>query len=280
MPELPEVETIRRQLAEVVPGRSVTGVRIDDPLIVAPASPRAVTTRVQGQEVTGLSRRGKYLRFELASGDTMAVHLRMTGQLHLHRPHTGRIPADRHRRARFRFDDGSVMDFVDLRRFGRIWIVPAEHPDPEGYWDARTGVEPLSEAFTVACLAAALAGRRTSVKAALLDQRRVAGIGNIYADEALFQAGIHPETTAGALSPSAVARLRDAVVDRLNVGIASGGASIDRYRDTIGRTGTMQDMLRVHLHAGDACPRCGTTIRKIRVAQRGTYLCPTCQPAV
>ncbi len=277
MPELPEVETIRRQLEETVPGRVITGVRIDDPLVVSPAAPRALTSRLRGQRVAGISRRGKYLCFELASGDTLAIHLRMTGQIHIH---AGRAAPDRHRRARIRFDDGTALDFVDLRRFGRIWIVPADHPDPDGYWDARTGVEPLSDAFTAECLTACLAGRRTSIKAALLDQRRVAGIGNIYADEALFQAGIHPETTAGEIPPAAVGRLRDAIVDRLNVGIASGGASIDRYRDTIGKTGTMQDMLRVHLHAGDACPRCGTTIRKIRVAQRGTYLCSTCQPAV
>ncbi len=277
MPELPEVETVRRQLEEALPGLVIIGVRIDDPLVVSPASPRAVSTRLRGQRVDRLSRRGKYLRFELSSGDTMVIHLRMTGRLHLHRE---RVPVDRHRRARFRFDDGAVMDFIDLRRFGRIWIVPADHPDPEGYWDARTGVEPLSDTFTAERLADALRGRRTSIKAALLDQRRVAGIGNIYADEALFQARIHPETTAGEIPPDAVSRLRDAIVDRLNVGITSGGASIDRYRDTIGRTGTMQDMLRVHLHAGDACPRCGATIEKIRVAQRGTYVCPECQPAV
>ncbi len=277
MPELPEVETIRRQLVETIVGRTITGVRIDDPLVVSPASPRRLTAQLRGRRVETITRRGKYLRIELSSGDTLAVHLRMTGQLHVH---SGPAPADRHRRVRLRFDDGTIMDFIDLRRFGRLWIVPADHPDPDGYWDARTGVEPLSEDFTPERLADRLAGSRTSIKAALLDQRRVAGIGNIYADEALFQAGIHPETTAGELSSADVARLRDAVVDRLNVGIISGGASIDRYRDTLGRTGTMQDMLRVHLHEGDPCPRCGDVIEKIRVAQRGTYLCPTCQPAV
>lgn len=277
MPELPEVETIRRQLEPALAGRTVTAVRIDDPLVVAPAAPRRVSAALRGQRVERLSRRGKYLRFELASGDTMVVHLRMTGQLHLH---TRPVRDDRHRRVRLRFDDGTVLDFVDLRRFGRLWIVPADHPDPEGYWDRRTGVEPLSEDFTAERLARELAGRRTSIKAALLDQRKVAGVGNIYADEALFQAGIHPLTTAGDLSPGAISRLRDAIVDRLNVGITSGGASIDRYRDTLGRPGTMQDMLRVHLHEGDPCPRCGTTIQKIRVAQRGTYVCPACQPVV
>lgn len=277
MPELPEVETIRRQLEPVVVGRTITRVRVDDPLVVSPASPRQFATTVEGQGVAALSRRGKYLRFELASGDTMVIHLRMTGQLHVR---SGRARADRHLRVRFRFDDATIMDFIDLRRFGRIWVLPADHPDIDGYWDARTGVEPLSDAFTVDRLADALSGRRTAIKAALLDQRRVAGIGNIYADEALFLAGIHPLTTAGEIPRAAVARLRDAIVDRLTVGIASGGASIDRYRDTLGQTGTMQDMLNVHLHAGDPCPQCGTTIQKIRVAQRGTYICPSCQPGV
>ena len=121
-------------------------------------------------------------------------------------------------------------------------------------------------------------GRTAPIKASILDQRLIAGVGNIYADEALFQAGVHPTRRAGSLDGAEVAALRDAIRDRLRVGIRSGGASIDRYRDTIGKAGAMQDMLRVHLHEGDPCPTCGTTIVKSRVAGRGTYFCPTCQP--
>ena len=276
MPELPEVETIRRQLATVAVGRTVTKLRVQDPLIVAPNSPNRVRRAVEGRRIAQTNRRGKYLLVVLDSGDTLAMHLRMTGRLH-HSP-TGQTPVDKHRRARFELDDGATLDFSDTRRFGRIWIVPADHPDPEGYWNTRLGVEPLERQFTAARLAQVLAGRTAPIKASLLDQKLIAGVGNIYADEALYQAGVHPTRPAGSLDADEIAALRDAIRDRLRVGIRSGGASIDRYRDTIGNSGSMQDMLRVHLHQGDPCPQCGTTIVKIRVAQRGTYVCPTCQP--
>ena len=276
MPELPEVETVRRQLAEVVTGRTIRRVRVHDALLVAPESPNRFRRAVEGRTVARIDRRGKYLQIQLDNGDTLAMHLRMTGRLH-HAP-DGRAPADKHRRARFELDDGATIDFSDTRRFGRAWIVPASHPDPAGYWDARLGVEPLGRAFTAERLGALLAGRTAPIKAAILDQRLIAGVGNIYADEALFQAGVHPTRPAGSLDPGEVAALRDAIRDRLRVGIEYGGTSIDRYRDTIGQPGAMQDMLRVHRHEGDPCPQCGATVVKTRVAQRGTYLCPVCQP--
>lgn len=275
MPELPEVETIRRQLHGVLPGRRITRLRIHDPLLVSPDSPNRVRRQVEGRAVTALDRRGKYLIMGLEGGDAVVMHLRMTGQLH-HAPDGATAP-DRHRRARFSFDDGATLDFSDTRRFGRLAVVPADRLTT--YWDGRLGVEPLGAAFTSEVLRSELAGRTAPIKAAVLDQRRVAGVGNIYADEALFQAGIHPCRPAGSLQPDEVKRLRNAIRDRLRVGIRSGGASIDRYRDTIGNRGSMQDILRVHLHEGDPCPTCGTTIEKTRVAQRGTYLCPSCQPA-
>ena len=276
VPELPEVETIRRQLAAVAIGHTISRLRILDPLLVAPNSPNRVRRLVEGRRIESARRRGKYLMLDLDSGDTLAMHLRMTGRLH-HSP-DGAAPADRHRRARFTFDDGATLDFSDTRRFGRVWIVPSDHPDREGYWNARLGVEPLGRQFTAARLGALLAGRTAPIKASILDQRLVAGVGNIYADEALFQAGVHPTRPAGSLNANEVAALRDAIRDRLRAGIRSGGASIDRYRDTIGNAGAMQDMLCVHLHEGDPCPHCGTTVVKTRVAQRGTYFCPTCQP--
>jgi len=276
VPELPEVETVRRQLARTVAGKRVSGVRIHDPLLVSPSSPARFRRAVEGAVIREVDRRGKYLRLLLDTGDTLAMHLRMTGRIHV--SSTARTAPDPHRRARFRMDDGSVMDFSDTRRFGRAWILPADHPDPEGYWSSRLGPEPLDPDFTPDRLAGALAGRTAPVKAVLLDQRRIAGIGNIYADEALFQARVHPARPAGSLTADEIDALRDAIVDRLLEGIRTGGASIDRYRDTIGSPGTMQDMLRVHRHEGDPCPVCGTTVVKTRVAQRGTYHCPTCQP--
>ncbi len=276
MPELPEVETIRRQLTDVAVGRGIARMRVYDALLVSPDSPNRVRRAVEGQRIERVARRGKYLLVTLDSGDTLAMHLRMTGRLH-HSP-TGVAPADAHRRARFELDDGATLDFSDTRRFGRVWIVPADHADPRGYWDARLGVEPLERQFTAARLGQLLARRTAPIKASILDQRLIAGVGNIYADEALFQAGVHPTRPAGSLDGDEVAALRDAIRDRLRAGIRSGGASIDRYRDTIGRPGTMQDMLRVHRHEGDPCPRCATTVVKTRVAGRGTYFCPTCQP--
>ena len=278
MPELPEVETIRRQLSERLPGRTVTAVEVQDPLLTAPDDPEAFAAMVAGRSIGAVERRGKYLLLPLSSGDTLALHLRMTGRLHW-RP--GPVPegAERFPRARFDLDDGGTLVFGDQRRFGRAWIVPASLPEPERYWAARVGVEPLGPRFTARVLAALLEGRRTAVKAALLNQALVAGLGNMYVDEALFQARVHPERPAGDLAPAEVRRLHRAIRGRLAAAIAAGGASIDGYRDSLGERGTMQDLLRVHLHAGEPCPRCGTTIAKTRVAQRGTYHCPRCQQA-
>ena len=276
MPELPEVETVRRQLQGRVTGRRIAGLDVLDPKFSSPAAPDELAGDVVGRRIEAVGRRGKYLLMRLDSGDDLAVHLRMTGRLHWSAGDPD--PDERFVRALFRLDDGATLAFSDMRRFGRAWIVPRA-PDPEAYWRGRVGVEPLDPAFTPEALAGALRGRRGPVKAALLNQALVAGLGNIYADEALFQARIHPERPAGALSEAEIEALHEAIVDRLRAAVAAGGASIDSYRDGLGQYGTMQELLRVHLHRGDACPRCGDTVVKTRVAQRGTYWCPTCQPA-
>jgi formamidopyrimidine-DNA glycosylase len=276
VPELPEVETIRRQLAERLPGRALARVRVADPLLVVPEAPAAFAAALAGRRVDAVGRRGKYLLLGLDGGDTLALHLRMTGQLWW--SPGAPDPGLGHVRARFDLDDGSALVFADTRRFGRAWVLPAG-TDGRRYWAARAGVEPLSAGFTARRLETLLAGRRAAIKPVLLDQRLVAGIGNIYADEALFQARVHPLRPAEDLGPGEVGRLHRAIRDRLRAGIASGGASIDRYRDTLGRRGTMQDLLRVHRHGGEPCPRCGSGIVKTRVGGRGTYHCPGCQPA-
>jgi formamidopyrimidine-DNA glycosylase len=275
VPELPEVETIRRQLAERIPGRSFAAVQVHDPMLVSPEDPGIFVAQVAGQRVRSVDRRGKYLLVELESGDTLAVHLRMTGRLHW-RPGAP-DEEERFLRARFDLDDGSTLTFGDMRRFGRAWIVPAALPDREGYWTARVGVEPLSPRFTRRVLADLLEGRRGPIKAVLLNQTLVAGLGNMYVDEALFQARIHPERPAGTLDADEIRRLHRAIRDRLAAAVEARGASIDSYRDSLGERGSMQDLLRVHLHAGEPCPRCRTAIRKTWVAQRGTYWCPRCQ---
>ena len=248
-----------------------------DPKLVDPEEPAAFAQRVAGRRIEAVERRGKYLLIELDCDETLAIHLRMTGRLHWR---SG--PAhdeERFLRARFHLDDASTITFGDMRRFGRAWIVSGDPRDRARYWSERVGVEPLSARFTARVLDELLSGRRGPIKAVLLNQALVAGLGNMYVDEALFQAGIHPERVAGSLDPAQIRRLHRAIRDRLAAAVAAGGASIDSYRDSLGEMGTMQDLLRVHLHAGEPCPRCRTTIRKTRVAQRGTYWCPTCQPA-
>ena len=276
MPELPEVETIRTQLAPRLTGEVVVGIDIADPLIVAPDDPAAFAARVCGRTVTEITRRGKYLLMVLDSGDVLAVHLRMTGRLHW-RPGPAGSGQERFLRATIAFGNGSTVTFGDARRFGRMWIIPAG-TQMERYWRGRVGVEPLGRDFTAERLARLLADRTASIKATLLNQAIVAGLGNMYVDEALFAAGLHPRRAAGSLTPAEVRRLHRAIRDRLRVAIAAGGASIDTYRDGLGRPGRMQTLLRVHLHEGEPCPRCGTIIAKDVVAQRGTYWCPRCQP--
>lgn len=277
MPELPEVETIRAQLADRIPGRTFARVEVHDPKLVSPETPEGFVEQVTGRRIEGLGRRGKYLLIDLDGQDTLAVHLRMTGRLHWRAP-GGEGEPERFLRARFHLDDHSTLTFGDMRRFGRAWIVPGTPEEREGYWTARVGVEPLTPAFTARVLDGLLDGRRGPIKAVLLNQALVAGLGNMYVDEALFQARIHPERIAGSLDTDENRRLHRAIRDRLAAAVAAGGASIDSYRDGLGEKGQMQDLLKVHLHRGEPCPRCGTTIEKTRVAQRGTYWCPRCQP--
>lgn len=277
MPELPEVETIRGQLAERLPGRTITAVSVLDAKLVGPETPEGFAEQVRGRRIEAVDRRAKYLLMPLDSGDTLTVHLRMTGRLHW-RPGPPEA-VEPHLRARFDLDDGATLAFRDMRRFGRAWIVPADLPDPEAYWAERAGVEPLSPRFTTRLLTALLEGRRGPVKAVLLDQRLVAGLGNMYVDEALFGARVHPLRPAGSLSPEELRRLHRSIRTVLATAVEAGGASIDSYRDGLGERGRMQDLLRVHLNAGGPCPRCRTSIRKTRVAQRGTYWCPRCQVA-
>ena len=274
MPELPEVETIRTRLAGSVTGKRFERVEILDPRLTRPADPIAVAAELHGERVRDLLRRGKYLVFAFVSGRHLLVHLRMTGTF-LH-ARTGIFAADPHRRAVVSLDDGSDVTYRDVRRFG-TWLL-LEPGELERYWDGKLGVEPLGREFTAQHLAATLAGRKTPIKAALLDQRTVAGVGNIYADEALWRARIHPLETAGDLARDDVSRLRQAVRDALQVGISRHGATLRDYRDPRGTSGTMQHEFKVYGRAGEPCDRCGTPIEKIRAAGRGTSYCPCCQP--
>jgi formamidopyrimidine-DNA glycosylase len=272
VPELPEVETIRRGIAPHVEGRTLRELEIWDARWTQPLEPAFVADAVRGRRVDGLSRRGKYLVFELSGDVYLLLHLRMTGTLLLD---AGRAGGSRHARVRFDLGDHELT-FVDPRRFGTGEL--ALGPQAlEAFFAERLGVEPFDPAFTGAHLRGLAKGRRAPVKAFLLDQRRVAGVGNIYADEALFRARIHPLRPVGRLKAAQFDALRDAVVEALQAGVDAKGATIDDFRDPYGVSGTFQNQFLVHLREGEPCGACGTTIVKLRAAGRGTYVCPRCQ---
>ena len=274
MPELPEVETIRARLAPRLEGRRLEEVRIVDPRLTRPDPPEVIAAELEGERIARVARRGKYLIFEFESGRHLLVHLRMTGNVE--HPARGGLEADPYRRAVVRLDDGSDVAYRDVRRFG-TWTL-LEPDDVDEYFAARRlGGEPLERTFNTRVFAAALAGRRAPIKAALLDQRAAAGVGNIYADEALWRARIHPLRPAGSLTRDEVARLRRAVRAALETGIARQGATLRDYRDPDGASGRMQHEFKAYGRGGEPCYRCGTPIEKIRAGGRGTWFCPHCQ---
>jgi formamidopyrimidine-DNA glycosylase len=271
MPELPEVETIRRQVEPAIGGRVIESVEVLDERWTRPEDPREVERALTGRRIEAVERRGKYLLLRLDGERVLAMHLRMTGNLLLGEP--GEAP--RHLRAAFELDDGTRLLFTDARRFGQGVVLDGD--DVEEYFAARLGVEPLSKALTGEEICRLAAGRRAPLKSFLLNQARVAGIGNIYADEALHRAALHPLSPAGSMKPEDCERLREGIVATLEAGLRSGGASVDDYRDARGERGAMQDELLVHTREGEPCPRCGATVRRSVVAGRSTYFCPACQ---
>jgi formamidopyrimidine-DNA glycosylase len=274
VPELPEVETVRASLEPALVGRRLDRVEIADARLTRPFDPDEVAAELQGEVVAAVERRGKYLVVRFETGRTLLIHLRMTGSLRHHRNGAGED--DPHRRAVVRLDDGSDVSYRDVRRFG-TWLL-LEPGEDTPYLTERLGEEPLDRGFTSKALAARLANRRTSVKAAILDQRSAAGMGNIYADEALWRARIHPLRQAGDLSPEEIGRLHRAIKEALRHGIKRQGTTLRDYRTPNGARGTMQNELRVYGRTDEPCFRCGTPIAKTRAAGRGTYYCPTCQP--
>jgi formamidopyrimidine-DNA glycosylase len=271
MPELPEVETIRRHLAPHVEGRTLAALDVSDPRWSRPLAPAQLAAAVEGRRVERLGRRGKYLEWELSGDVFLLVHLRMTGTLLLDPP---ALPP--HTRVRFELGETRIA-FVDPRRFGTGELARGRSAR-DAFFAARLGVEPLGPEFTGAHLRALARACRAPIKAMLLDQKRIAGVGNIYADEALHRAGIHPLRPARRLTGPQCAALRDAVVAALEDGLAAKGASIDDFRDPDGVRGSFQDQFLVHRREGDPCPTCGRPVRKLRAAGRGTYVCERCQP--
>jgi formamidopyrimidine-DNA glycosylase len=271
MPELPEVETIRRHLAPHVDGRTLRRLEIHDARWSLPLAPGELSAAVDGRKVERLGRRGKYLVWELEDDAYLLLHLRMTGTLLLN-------PPERPLHTRVTFDlGGDELLFVDQRRFGTGELALGDEALRQ-FFAARLGVEPFEPEFTGERLYALAAKCRASIKAMLLDQKRIAGVGNIYADEALFRARIHPLRRADRINRKQASALRDAVVETLQLGIDSKGATIDDYRDPDGVSGSFQDRFLIHLREGEPCVRCGRPVRKLRAAGPGTYVCERCQP--
>jgi len=286
MPELPEVETIRRQLAPLVEGRLIEALDIRDPRWSRPLEPAELERALVGRRIERLQRRGKYLLWVLEDEVHLAQHLRMTGAvladpdpqpthtrvlMRLDAPRAARATAPTRRRR------GPTLAIVDPRRFGTGELLLGEQA-VQAFFAQRLGIEPFDPRFTAEHLRAIARGRSAPIKAMLLDQRLIAGVGNIYADEALFRAGIHPRRRAGTLTREQHARLRDAIVAALQAGIDARGATIDDFRHIDGLSGAFQHEFLVYGRAGEPCTVCGSAITKMVVAGRGTYVCETCQP--
>ncbi len=269
MPELPEVETIARGLANAVVGKTIESVDIRLPKMAIAPPGVDFARALKGETITGVGRRGKYVVMELASGRRLVTSLRMTGRLVVH----GNCePEYKGTHIVFHYMDGTRLCFADLRTFGRMRLVePGEH------WDKSLGVEPLSSGFTPEGFIGMLSGRTTPIKALLLDQQRIAGIGNIYACEALWDAGIKPGRPAKALTKPAVRRLHRAIIEILTRAIDMRGTSVDDYVDSEGLQGGFQNVLAVYGKKDGPCPRCGKPIVRTVLAQRGTWWCRNCQ---
>ncbi len=275
MPELPEVETYVRELEPLLGGRRVLAAEVRWQRTIAGPSPEEFVARIAGQRFVSFGRRAKYMLLGLDEGDTLIVHLRMTG--HMYVKDAAEAP-DAHTHVLFDLDDGRRVHYQDPRKFGRMWLTS----QPEMIL-RKLGPEPLSDAFSGDQLAGKLAGRKAAIKALLLDQALTAGVGNIYADEALFRAGLHPLRPGGSLTPGEVERLRQAVAAVLTDGIAAagsslGGSSLQNYSRPGGQTGNFQEEHRVFRRTGQPCLTCGAPIERIVVGQRSTHFCPNCQP--
>ena len=271
MPELPEVETIRRDLLPIVVGRTITAAWVSPnaPRLIQVLTPEEFCRQIAGRRIEDISRRGKYLLFHLDNDLRWAVHLRMTGRMLYEEKACPETP---YLRATFRLDDGSWLCFVDLRKFGTMWLI-----DEESLVTGKLGPDALGEEFTPAYLQSVLRRRSAPVKAALLDQGAMAGIGNIYADEALFLAGISPKRAANSLSKQRVARLHGAIRETLEVALGDRGSSFRDYLDASGREGGHHLKVKVFRRTRLPCYVCGTEIKRVRLGGRSTHFCPKCQ---
>ncbi|MGG4204684.1 DNA-formamidopyrimidine glycosylase [Paenibacillus jamilae] len=274
MPELPEVETIKRTLNELIVDKHIDHVTVNLPRIIQrPDDIHAFAMELADHRITGVERRGKFLRI-LLDGLVLVSHLRMEGRYGLYSQHD---PVEKHTHVIFHFKDGTELRYQDVRQFGTMHLFPAGQDLLEKPLN-KLGLEPMDEAFTPEMLRVAVGTRSTSIKAALLNQSYVVGIGNIYVDESLFKAGIHPAQPAKSLTDNQFHVLHEAIVSTLGASIQVGGSSIKSFVNGQGKTGDFQHQLQIYGRNAKPCINCGTLIEKSVVAGRGTHHCPVCQP--
>ncbi len=273
MPELPEVETVRRSLLPRLVGQTIEDVIIGLPRIIKHPQPNQFIERLGGRRFLDIGRRGKYLLFRLSGEYTLVIHLRMTGQLRLA---SAAQPLPKYTHVVFQLRGDDQLRFSDMRQFGAMYLAPNEDIALVANME-KLGWEPL-EHFPVQEFARLLASRRTKIKNLLLNQRVIAGVGNIYADESLFLAGIHPETPSNTLSGEQVERLHDSLIAVLEAGVFMRGTTFSDYVDGLGESGSFQHQLTVYQRSGKPCPHCGQPIQRIKLAGRSAHFCPHCQP--
>jgi formamidopyrimidine-DNA glycosylase len=269
MPELPEVETTVRALQRPLVGQVITAVHNTWPRHIATPTLPEMQARIRGRSIEAIGRRAKYLIFHLSGGETLIVHLKMTGHLFVTQ---AADPLDKHTHTVFTLASGQELRFRDTRKFGRVYLVH----DPEEIFN-ELGPEPLAGSFTAHCLRQRLDGRTRALKPLLLDQSFIAGVGNIYADEALFYAGLHPQRRANSLAAEEIKALHAAIQKVLQLGIEREGASISTYMKPDGSKGDMQNAVAVYNRTGMPCYQCGNPIQRIVLGGRGTHFCPHCQ---
>ncbi|THF75476.1 DNA-formamidopyrimidine glycosylase [Cohnella fermenti] len=273
MPELPEVETVCRTLNSLIVGKTIGRVTVSLPRIIQkPDDPQLFAALLEGRTFLGVERRGKFIRL-LLDGIVLVSHLRMEGRYGLYREEE---PVEVHTHVIFHFTDGTALRYKDVRQFGTMHLF---EPGMElrSAPLKKLGLEPLDEAFTADAFARAIERRTTKIKPLLLNQEVIVGLGNIYVDEALHEAGIHPERTADGLSRSERKRLHEAIVSTLRSAVEAGGSSIKSYVNGQGEMGMFQHKLRAYGRTGEACRRCGGEIVKFVLGGRGTHVCPKCQ---
>lgn len=273
MPELPEVETVKRSLEPYLPGRRIVSVEVLHPAVIHHPAPEQFAARLCGRSICALSRRGKYLLLHLDDGQTLVVHLRMTGRL-LYTPADHPLAAHSH--AIFHLENGRQLRYVDVRRFGGFWLLAAGQEDTVTGMQ-RLGVEPLSAEFDAEFLQSRLASRRIAIKVGLLDQHVIAGLGNIYVDEILFAAGIHPLRSCQSLTRKEWQAIAAVVPDILQSAIANNGTTFRDFLDGSGKEGENMPSLQAYGRAGQPCLRCGKSMERILVGGRGSCFCPSCQ---